>query len=86
MASLRRNLHGYGIPYCACVSAIVVLAIFGAGNTGTREALRVTARWSFLLFWGAYVGSAMAKGFGPRFDRLGRRGRELGLSFASFTF
>jgi hypothetical protein len=45
--------------------------------------LQVTARWSFLLFWLAYAGSATATLFGSRFARLARRGRDLGLSFAS---
>jgi hypothetical protein len=63
--------------------AAIVLAIFGAGDRGTRLALRVTARWSFLLFWLAYAGAAMAWLCGPRLGRLARRGRELGLAFAS---
>jgi hypothetical protein len=37
----------------------------------------------FLLFWLAYVGSAMATLWGPRFGGLARCGRELGLAFAS---
>lgn len=67
----------------ALALAVIVLAVFGQGDRGTRMALRVTAEWSFLLFWLAYTGSAMAKVFGPRFDGWGRRGRDLGLSFAS---
>jgi hypothetical protein len=46
-------------------------------------ALRVTARWSFLLFWLAYAGGAMATLLGRRFGGLARHGRELGLAFAS---
>ena len=49
----------------ALVSAIAVLATFGAGERGTVIALRVTARWSFLLFWLAYTGSAMARLLDP---------------------
>ena len=45
--------------------------------------LRVTALWSFLLFWPAYAGSATATLFGPRFAGLARRGRDFGLSFAA---
>jgi hypothetical protein len=67
----------------ALASAAIVLAIFGAGNRGTELALRVTARWSFLLFWLAYAGGAMAWLCGPRLGGLARRGRELGLAFAS---
>ena len=67
----------------ALVMAAVLLAIFGTGEHGTAIALRATARWSFLLFWLAYVGGALAKLFGSRFDRLAQHGRDLGLAFAS---
>lgn len=63
--------------------AATVLAIFGSAERGTAIALRLTARWSFLLFWLAYTGSAMAKLFGPNFAGLMRRGRDFGLAFAS---
>jgi hypothetical protein len=43
----------------------------------------MTARWSFLFFWLAYAGGAMAVLFGPAFSGLARRGRELGLAFAA---
>jgi hypothetical protein len=46
-------------------------------------ALRLTARWSFVLFWMAYVVGPLAVLFGPAFAPLARRGRELGLAFAS---
>jgi hypothetical protein len=67
----------------AFASATLVVTIFGAGIHGTVLVLKVTGRWSFLLFWCAYAGSAMAAVFGRRFAGLARRGRELGLSFAS---
>jgi hypothetical protein len=63
--------------------AAVMLAIFGVGDRGTAIALRATARWSFLLFWLAYAGSAMAKVFGSRLNRLALHGRDFGLAFAS---
>jgi hypothetical protein len=63
--------------------AAIVISTFGADEPGTVLALRVTARWSFLLFWLAYVGGAMARLFGSRLDGLARMGRELGLAFAS---
>jgi len=66
----------------AFAAAAAMPAIFGVGER-VGIALRVTARWSFLLFWLAYSGSAMARLFGPRFARLARRGRDLGLAFAS---
>ena len=63
--------------------AATVLVIFGVRERGTTIALRLTARWSFLLFWPAYAGGAMSKLFGSRFVGLARRGRDFGLAFAS---
>jgi hypothetical protein len=66
------------------VLAVTVLAVFGAAEQGTVEALRVTARWCFLLFWFAYAGGALAKFWNLRFvAELARHGREFGLAFAS---
>ena len=67
----------------ALALAVIVLVIFGVGERGTAIALRATARWSFLLFWLAYAGGAIAWLCRPRLDGLARRGRELGLAFAS---
>lgn len=67
----------------ALVMAVVMLVIFGVGERGTAIALRATARWSFLLFWLAYVGGALRSLFGPRFQGLAQHGRDLGLAFAS---
>jgi len=65
----------------ALAIATVVLIVQGADNKGTRLALELTARWSFLLFFLAYVGNAMATLFG--WTALKGRSREFGLSFAS---
>jgi len=67
----------------ALALAVTVLAISGDGESGTALALRVTARWCFVLFWPAYAGSALAKFCGPRFAVLARYGREFGLAFAA---
>jgi hypothetical protein len=56
--------------------AVTVLAIFGDGETGTALALRVTARWCFVLFWLAYAGGALAKVCAPRFAMLAHHSRE----------
>jgi hypothetical protein len=70
--------------FLIAVAAVVIgVAFFGEAGARITLALRWTGRWSFLLFWLAYVGSAMATLFGPRFAGLARHGRELGLSFAS---
>ncbi len=66
--------------------AVIVLAAFGAGEHGTALALRVTARWCFLLFWPAYAGSALTRFCGPRFAVLARHGRGFGLAFAAALF
>ncbi len=73
-----------GAAFCAAlISAAVMLADMGWGEKGTIMALRVTARLSFLLFWLAYAGGAMATLFGPTFDILARHGRDFGLSFGA---
>jgi hypothetical protein len=63
--------------------AAAVLAINGANEKSLRMALRLTARWSFLLFWAAYAGRAMSAFFGPVLAPLARRGREFGLAYAA---
>jgi hypothetical protein len=67
----------------ALALAVTVLAMSGVGETGTALALRVTARWCFVLFWPAYAGGTLAKFWGPRFAVLARHGREFGLAFAA---
>jgi hypothetical protein len=47
------------------------------------NALRATARWSFLWFWLASTGGALAFLFGSRFRPVAQRGRDFGLAFAS---
>ena len=65
-------------------SIVIVFAFVGAGEKGTVAALRVSARLSFLLFWAAYAGGALASLFGPRNSRAWRGGvRDFGLAFAA---
>jgi hypothetical protein len=63
--------------------AAVTLAVSGFGTTGLVRALRVTARFSFLLFWLAYAGGALKTLFGSAFQTIAWRGRDFGLAFAS---
>jgi hypothetical protein len=87
------NLIGFALPvaavwmgsaFCAALGlAALVLAALGPGEHGTTAALRVTARFSFLLFWLTYAAGATTTLFGPAFEPLKRRARELGLAFAS---
>ena len=67
----------------AALLTVTVLLAFGTGDEGTRIALRVTARWSYLLFWSAYAGPALATLLGATFQPMARRARELGLAFAA---
>jgi len=67
----------------ALALAGAVLADYGTGPVGIGQAVRYTARWSFLFFWLSYVGSAMAILFGSAFAGLARRARALGLAFAT---
>lgn len=67
------------------VGLAIVLVSRMAEGPGERVAmaLRVTARWSFVLFWLASAGRALTTLFGLRFLPLAQRSRDLGLSFAS---
>jgi hypothetical protein len=67
----------------ALALAAAILGTRGTGFPALSLALRMTARWSFLFFWLAYTGGAMARLFGPAFAGLARKKRELGLSFAA---
>ena len=67
----------------ALALAGAVLAGYGTGPVGIGQAVRYTARWSFLFFWLSYVGGAMAILFGTAFAGLARRARALGLAFAT---
>jgi hypothetical protein len=67
----------------ALALAGAVLADCGTGPDGIGQAVRYTARWSFLFFWLSYAGGAMATLFGPVFAGLARRARPLGLAFAA---
>ena len=65
----------------ALATATIVLGLNGPDNNSVRLALELTARWSFLLFFMAYAGNALAILSG--WDALRGHAREFGLSFAS---
>jgi hypothetical protein len=70
--------------FCGALAvALATLSMAGIGEPGILLALRLTARASFLLFWLAYAGGALAALFGAPFEVVARHGREFGLSFAS---
>lgn len=66
----------------ATAFAAVLLAISGTDVEGLERALRLTARFSFVLFWCAYAGGALAA-IDSRFRLMARHGRDFGLAFAS---
>ncbi len=65
----------------ALAATCLVLAFAGTDQKSIRLALEVTARWSFLLFWLAYAGNAVAQLTG--WTGIGGHAREAGLSFAA---
>jgi hypothetical protein len=65
----------------ALATAAIVLGLNGPDNKSVRLALELTARWSFLLFFMAYTGNALAVLTG--WTAIKGRAREFGLSFAS---
>jgi len=68
--------------FCAALAlAIGAMAVAHDGRIGLG--LAVTARFAFLLFWPAYVGSPLTSLFGNAFLPLKSRARELGLCFAA---
>jgi hypothetical protein len=70
--------------FCAALTvAALVLSIVGTEEKGTGIALRLTGRLSFLLFWPAYAGGAMAALFGSHFGILARHRRDFGLAYAA---
>jgi hypothetical protein len=74
---------GAGLWMGSAFCIAVALAMIGLATGGIYAALRLTARWSLLLFWPAYAGGAMTTLFGSRFHILARHGREFGLAYAA---
>ena len=67
----------------ALIVAVAILVKDGAAPDGTKAALRASARFSFLLFWGAYAGGLLRKVPLEPAQWLSKRRREFGLSFAA---
>jgi hypothetical protein len=67
----------------ALAIAAAVLADDGTGPDGIGQAVRYTARWSFLFFWPSYAGGALASLFPAAFAGLAPLARPLGLAFAA---
>jgi len=70
--------------FCGALAiAVTVSAVAGTGEQGAGIALHLTGRFSFLLFWPAYAGGAMATLFAPHFGKFAGHGRDFGLAYAS---
>jgi len=67
----------------ATAVAVAILVKDGIEPDGTKAALRASARFSFLLFWGAYAGGLLRKVPLAPAQWLSKRRREFGLSFAT---
>jgi hypothetical protein len=69
--------------FAIALALVALVRLYGPAHGQLTAALRLTARWSFVWFWLASVGGALATLFGSRFQAMARRGREFGLAFAS---
>ncbi len=79
---MQKSVKWMGAGFGAALAiTVVTLMLHGTDNKSTRLALELTARFSFVLFWLAYAGGALASLF--RLDALAGRGREFGLAFAA---
>ena len=65
-----------------CIGLAVLLLSRTLGSMPGVD-LKATARLSFVFFWLGTCGRALNSLFGPRFEGLARRGRELSLAYAS---
>ena len=79
---MKKSIKWMGTAFAAALAiTAITLALHGTDNKATRLALELTARFSFVLFWLAYAGGAIATLF--RIEALAGRGRDFGLAFAA---
>jgi len=79
----RKNPTMVWMGAAFAIALVLAGATFAVIGIDIVQALRLTARWSFLLFWLAYTGGAIATLFGPTFKPLATRARDLGLAYAA---
>jgi hypothetical protein len=84
MAALKPST-GQWMSAAFCVALILVLLVRLSAPLHDQlgMALRATARWSFLWFWMASTGGALAALFGAKFQAMALRARDFGLAFAA---
>jgi len=83
LSAKRESTTLFWMGMAFAVALGLAATVFARRGTDIVEALRLTARWSFLLFWLAYTGGALAELFGPTFRPLAARGRDFGVAYAS---
>lgn len=85
LAGMRKPTTSEWMGAAFIVALAIAFVVLMGAKPGHKlgAALRATARWSYLWFWPAYAGGALAALFGPRFQALAHRGRDFGLAFAS---
>ena len=71
------------VTFGVALALVIIVRMIEGPAQRLDTALRVTARWSFLWFWLAYSGSAIATLFGSNYQALAQRARDFGLAFAS---
>ena len=81
-----RTTEWMGCALFVALALVLVIRVAAAPGDRLSLALRATARWSFLWFWLAYAGGALAALFGSAFQPLAHRSRDFGLAFASDEF
>lgn len=79
----RTTAEWMAMSFCVALAIVLVIGLGVHSGHKLGLALRATARWSFLLFWLASAGGALATLFSPRFQALAQHARDFGLSFAS---
>ncbi len=86
MVVRHQSLLWMAVAFCATIAITVsAVAIFRTPHMheSLGIALAASARVAFLIFWPAYVGSALTSLFGDRFLALRKHARNLGLAFAA---
>jgi hypothetical protein len=72
-----------GVALLGGLALVFIAESFLSADDRYGVALRWTARWSFVWFCLASMGSALCVLFGPLFKPLASRARDFGLAFAS---
>jgi hypothetical protein len=72
-----------GGAFCVALAIVLIVRLSVPLHSQLGTALRATARWSFMWFWLASTGGALAVLFGTKFGGLAVRARDFGLAFTA---